>query len=86
MKLNANRNGKVSTIMIVKDTDEVVLVTTNGIVIRQKVDSIPKLGRMTQGVRLQRMDENDRVAAVALVVTDDEDAEGECGSSMSAEE
>ena len=86
MKLNANRNGKVSSIMIVKDTDEVVLVTTNGIVIRQKVDSIPKLGRMTQGVRLQRMDENDRVAAVALVVTDEDDSEGNCGGSMDVEE
>ncbi|MGE5707294.1 MAG: DNA gyrase C-terminal beta-propeller domain-containing protein, partial [Bacteroidota bacterium] len=71
MKLNANRNGKVANILIVNDSEEVVIVTTNAIVIRQKVESIPRLGRMTQGCRLQRMDENDRVAAVALVVADE---------------
>jgi len=70
MKLNASRNGKVASLMRVEEGQEVVIVTTHGIVIRQKVDSIPRLGRMTQGCRLQRLDENDRVAGVALVVAD----------------
>ncbi|HEY9855011.1 MAG TPA: DNA gyrase subunit A [Stenomitos sp.] len=82
MKLNANRNGKVANIMIVEPDQEVVIVTTNGIVIRQKVETIPKFGRMTQGCRLQRLDENDRVAGAALVVADEEDVDGNCGNAI----
>lgn len=75
MKLNANRNGKVANLMVVDDDEqEIVIVTTNGIVIRQKVATVPKLGRMTQGCRLQRLDENDRVVGAALVVADDDES------------
>ncbi|MBO9540325.1 DNA gyrase subunit A [bacterium] len=76
MKLNANRNGKVASIMLADEDQEIVIVTTHGIVIRQKVATVPRLGRMTQGVRLQRMDENDRVVGAALVVAEAE-ADGE---------
>jgi DNA gyrase subunit A len=76
MKLNASRNGKVANILVVSEDNEVVIVTTQGIVIRQKVETVPRLGRMTQGCRLQRLAENDRVAGVALVVAS-EDMEGE---------
>ncbi|HEY9898510.1 MAG TPA: DNA gyrase subunit A [Pantanalinema sp.] len=72
MKLNANRNGKVASIMLADEDQEIVIVTTHGIVIRQKVATVPRLGRMTQGVRLQRMDENDRVVGAALVVAEAE--------------
>ena len=65
MKLNVNRNGRVANILVVREQDEVVLVTNNGIVIRQNVGDIARYGRMTQGVRLQRLGEDDRVAGVA---------------------
>jgi DNA gyrase subunit A len=71
MKLNAKRNGKVANILVVREADEVVIVTTGGIVIRQKVADIGRYGRMTQGVRLQRMSEDDRVAGVAPLIGDD---------------
>lgn len=77
MKLNANRNGKVANILAITANDEVIIVTTQGIVIRQKVETIPQLGRMTQGCRLQRLAENDRVAGVALVVANEDLEEGE---------
>ncbi|MNX85379.1 DNA gyrase subunit A [compost metagenome] len=83
MKLNANRNGKVASIMLADEDQEIVIVTTHGIVIRQKVATVPRLGRMTQGVRLQRMDENDRVVGAALVVAE---AEGEGEDDGSSEE
>ncbi|MNL27800.1 DNA gyrase subunit A [compost metagenome] len=81
MKLNSNRNGKVASIMLADEDQEIVIVTTHGIVIRQKVATVPRLGRMTQGVRLQRMDENDRVVGAALVV-----AEAEGGADGAEEE
>ncbi len=72
MKLNAKRNGKVANILVVRETDEVVIVTISGIVIRQKVADIGRYGRMTQGVRLQRIGDDDRVAGVApLLQVDD---------------
>ncbi|MBM3259716.1 MAG: DNA gyrase subunit A [Candidatus Sericytochromatia bacterium] len=71
MKLNVNRGGKVANILVVSDQDEVVLVTTNGVVIRQKVADIARYGRMTQGVRLQRLGDDDRIAGVAPMVADD---------------
>ncbi|HEY9766003.1 MAG TPA: DNA gyrase C-terminal beta-propeller domain-containing protein, partial [Chroococcales cyanobacterium] len=71
MKLNAARNGKVANILIVNENEEVVIVTTNGVVIRQKVATVPRLGRMTQGCRLQRLDDNDRVVGVAPVVAEE---------------
>ncbi len=73
MKLNAKRNGKVANILVVRETDEIVLVTTNGIVIRQKVADIGRYGRMTQGVRLQRLSEDDRVAGVAPLVVEEQE-------------
>ncbi|MBM3270644.1 MAG: DNA gyrase subunit A [Candidatus Sericytochromatia bacterium] len=73
MKLNTKRNGKVANILVVREIDEVVLVTTNGIVIRQKVADIGRYGRMTQGVRLQRLNEDDRVAGVAPLVVEDQE-------------
>ncbi|MBI6546990.1 MAG: DNA gyrase subunit A, partial [Cyanobacteria bacterium NC_groundwater_1444_Ag_S-0.65um_54_12] len=74
MRLNVNRNGKVASVLVVRETDEVVLVTTNGIVIRQMVSDIARYGRMTQGVRLQRLGEDDRVAGVAPLVAVGEEA------------
>ncbi|MBU6429777.1 MAG: DNA gyrase subunit A, partial [Cyanobacteria bacterium REEB65] len=73
IKLNVNRNGKVANILVVRDPDEIVIVTTNGIVIRQKAADIGRYSRMAQGVRLQRLGEDDRVAGVAMLVAEDEE-------------
>jgi len=76
VKLNVNRQGKVAAILVVSDNEEVVIVTTNGVVIRQGVHEVRRTGRSAQGTRLQRLGEDDRVVGVAPVVVpeDDEDA------------
>lgn len=62
----SERNGNV--IYIGKANDgQVMLITEHGIAIRSKVDKISVIGRNTQGVRLVRLEEGDKVASVATV-------------------
>jgi DNA gyrase subunit A len=74
--LKANpKTGKVVGIREVNDEDEVMLITTVGQVIRTKVKAIRITGRSTSGVRLIKLEANDKVANVAkLAAKDDGDA------------
>jgi len=79
----SERNGNV--IYIGKANEgQVMLITEHGIAIRSKVDKISVIGRNTQGVKLVRLEEGDKVASVATVVTDDEN-EKENSSETSTE-
>ncbi|OLP19885.1 DNA gyrase subunit A [Leptolyngbya sp. 'hensonii'] len=60
---------------IVNEDNELMLVTTRGIIIRQAVNAISSQSPSATGVRVQRLDEDDTIAAVALVpITDGDDA------------
>jgi DNA gyrase subunit A len=72
------KTGPMVVIKEVAEGDDLIIVTTNGVVIRQSVSEIREMGRVTQGVRLIRLDNGDRVSAVAKVVKD-EDEEVEAG-------
>ena len=74
-----DRNGPVVSVMSVMEDDDVVIVTQNGILIRQETGEVSVIGRNTQGVRMINLDEGDQVIDVALVVKQDEDEEGEEG-------
>jgi len=68
------KNGPLVSMRMVNEGDDLLIITTGGQIIRQKVASIRRIGRSTQGVRLIRLDEGDQVASVARVVTrEDED-------------
>jgi DNA gyrase subunit A len=73
VKLNVNRQGKVAAILVVSENDEVIIVTSSGVVIRQSVRDVRQTGRSAQGTRLQKLGEDERVAGVAPVVVTDED-------------
>jgi DNA gyrase subunit A len=62
------RNGKVVGSLLVRATDQLIVVTSGGKVIRTRVDEISVLGRNTQGVRIIRTDDKERVVAVARMV------------------
>jgi DNA gyrase subunit A len=68
-----DRNGQVVTIQEVKENDQMMLITKNGIVIRCPVSGISVIGRNTQGVRLINLDEGDRVVDVAHLAVDAEE-------------
>lgn len=67
------RNGMVAGIQSVTEADQVLLVTEKGIVIRTRVEEIRQAGRATQGVRIIRLGDGDKVVSVAKVVDADED-------------
>jgi len=65
----SERNGDVIGIKTIKDEDEIMLISKNGIIIRMLARDISKVGRNTQGVRLMRLDEDDKVISLARVIT-----------------
>jgi DNA gyrase subunit A len=69
----SEKTGKMVAIREVVETDDVVVVTSNGMVIRQHASDIRVAGRNTQGVRLIRLQEGDEVADVAPVIAEDEE-------------
>ena len=64
--------GKMLSLKEVLDDDDIMIITSNGIVIRQSVKKITVQGRHTQGVRWLKLDEDDKVAAIARAVKAEE--------------
>jgi DNA gyrase subunit A len=67
------KTGPMVAIMNVADEDDLMIITSHGVVIRQGVHSIREIGRVTQGVRLIRLDEGDHIADIAKVVVNGEE-------------
>jgi DNA gyrase subunit A len=67
------RNGPVVGVKAVRDGDELMMITKNGQVVRIGVTGeLREMGRATQGVRLLKLDESDKLVAVARVVPEEE--------------
>jgi DNA gyrase subunit A len=64
---SSQRNGHVVCLRAVSTEDELMVISEQGIIIRTDVKSIPVLGRTTQGVKIIRLDEGDKVVAIARV-------------------
>jgi DNA gyrase subunit A len=77
IKCNA-KTGKLVTIMEVVDSDDIMIITDQGIMIRQPVENINVIGRNTQGVRLLRLDGGAKISTITKVLKD-EDNDGEEG-------
>ncbi len=71
----SDRNGKLIAMKEVNDSDELVIITTGGMVIRQAVKDLRIMGRNTQGVRLIKLKEGDDIADIARVIPEDEGGE-----------
>ncbi|RKY99582.1 MAG: DNA gyrase subunit A [Ignavibacteriae bacterium] len=63
--------GKLIALMGVVDKDELVIITTKGMVIRQAVKNLRVMGRNTQGVRVINLKDRDSIADIAKVVSED---------------
>ena len=68
----SDKSGKLIAMMEVVDGDELVIISTQGMVIRQSVKDIRIMGRVTQGVRVIRLNEADSIADIAKVVPEDD--------------
>lgn len=71
------RNGKVVGLVSVKDTDQLLIVSSSGKMIRMFVSGISVIGRNTGGVRLMKLAEGEKVVALDKVAGDAADAGGE---------
>ena len=67
------KTGHVVALMEVVAEDELMLMTKQGIALRTKVSAIRVVGRVSQGVKLVALDDNDVVSAVARVIPDDKE-------------
>ncbi|MCW8805712.1 MAG: DNA gyrase subunit A, partial [Ignavibacteriaceae bacterium] len=68
----SDKIGKMIALMEVNDRDELVIISTKGMVIRQSMKDIRVMGRATQGVRVIRLKDGDSIADIAKVVPEDE--------------
>jgi len=71
--------GKMISMMEVTDNEELMIISTKGMAIRQSVKDIRVMGRNTQGVRVIRLKEQDAIADIAKVVPDDDSSLGKNG-------
>ena len=71
----SDRNGKVVAARLVNDEDEIMLITTGGVLIRTRVKEIRELGRATQGVTLINLGEGEKLSGLEKVVESEEEGE-----------
>ncbi len=71
------RNGKVVGAVLVRPSDEIMLITTGGVLVRTRVSEIREMGRATQGVTLISVDDNSTLSGVRRVVESDADVDDE---------
>ncbi|MCR4321066.1 MAG: DNA gyrase subunit A [Candidatus Brocadiaceae bacterium] len=79
------RNGKVVALIDVRDTDELIMITAKGMVIRTPINTIRAIGRNTQGVKLFAIEEGDKLVSVARVVPEETKAETDSGEVLGIE-
>jgi DNA gyrase subunit A len=65
------RNGKVVALKAVKDEDDLMMITANGIIIRTGLEKVRAIGRNTQGVRLIKVDSGDKLVAVEKIAKEE---------------
>jgi DNA gyrase subunit A len=73
----SERNGKVVAATLVNKEDELMLITTGGVLIRTRVSEIREMSRSTQGVTLINLGEGEKLAGLGKVVERDEEGNGE---------
>ncbi|MFL6632436.1 MAG: DNA gyrase subunit A [Massilia sp.] len=69
----SERNGKVVAATLVEQTDEIMLITTGGVLIRTRVAEIREMGRATQGVTLIAVEDGTKLSGLQRVVESDVD-------------
>jgi len=74
---STERNGPVVAALQVREDSDVMIITGHGKVIRVHAAEIREAGRSTQGVRLLRLEEGDRIAAAAAILEEESEAEPE---------
>jgi DNA gyrase subunit A len=69
----SKRNGDVVSVKMVKDGDELVIISSSGMVTRMGVSALRKIGRNTQGVRMMSLNVDEVVVDVGQILAENED-------------
>ncbi len=77
---SSERNGKLVGAVLVDDNDEVMLISTGGVLIRTKVSQIREMGRSTQGVTLIALGDGEKLAGLERIEERDLGANGNGGN------
>ncbi len=78
-----DKNGDIASFKITRSNADIVIITDAGMVMRMPLDQISILGRVTQGVRLINLKDNQSVATISLVDSDNDDSNDEVINSES---
>ena len=70
-----DKTGKMVKIMEVVDSDDLIVITDAGVLMRQPVGAIRTIGRVTQGVRLVKLDDGSIISSITRVMQEAEEAE-----------
>lgn len=81
----SERNGKVVSAVLVSPTDDIMLITNAGVLVRTRVEEIREMGRATQGVTLISVDDGSRLSGVRRVVERDVEIIGDIIEESTAE-
>jgi DNA gyrase subunit A len=82
----SDRNGKVVGIAYVREDDELMIISQQGMILRMRAGDVRSIGRATQGVRLIGMDEGDEVVAIAKLAEKEDDPDAPAGETEPAPE
>ena len=66
-----DKTGKMVNIMEVVDSDDLIVITDSGVLMRQPVKAIRAIGRVTQGVRLVKLDDGTNISSITRVISED---------------
>ena len=61
--------------MEVVDADDLIVITNKGVLMRQPVSQIRTIGRVTQGVKLVKLDDGSKISSISRVINEDESKE-----------
>jgi DNA gyrase subunit A len=73
--ITSERNGNVVSVLSIEGKEEIMTITRRGIAIRTNSSGISIIGRNTQGVRVMKLREGDKVVAATKIKTEDEEPE-----------
>ena len=76
-KAKFKKTGKLVGAMVVDDDDELLMINSNGIIIRIKASDVSVLGRATQGVKIMKVEEGNAIISMAKVVKEEDDKDGQ---------
>lgn len=84
-KAKFSKTGALIGAMVVDESDEILMINSDGIIIRIRASEVSILGRATQGVKIMKVEEGSKIVAIAKAIRDDEDETEENDSSASKE-